>query len=225
MFFLVNFPSAFSITYHNKNNTNPLITVTPMPQVIKQPIDLEKVLQKWRNNAYPSLDDIMADLTLMFQNACRYNEPDSQIYRDALTLQRHALEARMELDFLPHPVLSSLFCAVLLMRPFLLPVSLLQNCSLYFSSPPFFLFLPPFLLTSVFLYVFSSPSSHSSFLLLHVFPLFVYLFTFPILCSVNAYMFLSSSLSSLFLPTLRYASFIFVHLNAFPILCSVSVFK
>ncbi|XP_050687170.1 protein polybromo-1-like isoform X6 [Eriocheir sinensis] len=66
-------------------------------EVIKQPIDLEKVLQKWRNNAYPSLDDIMADLTLMFQNACRYNEPDSQIYRDALTLQRHALEKRLEL--------------------------------------------------------------------------------------------------------------------------------
>lgn len=66
-------------------------------EVIKQPIDLDKVLQKWKSGTYLSLDDMMADLTLMFQNACRYNEPDSQIYRDALTLQRHALEKRLEL--------------------------------------------------------------------------------------------------------------------------------
>nr|XP_045600014.1 protein polybromo-1-like isoform X3 [Procambarus clarkii] len=63
-------------------------------EVIKQPIDLDRINHKWKNGAYITLDDIMADLTLMFQNACRYNEPDSQIYRDALTLQRQALEVR-----------------------------------------------------------------------------------------------------------------------------------
>nr|XP_027207954.1 protein polybromo-1-like [Penaeus vannamei] len=61
-------------------------------EVIKQPIDLEKILHKWKNGAYMTFDDMMGDFTLMFQNACRYNEPDSQIYRDALTLQRHALQ-------------------------------------------------------------------------------------------------------------------------------------
>ncbi|XP_071547124.1 protein polybromo-1 isoform X2 [Panulirus ornatus] len=67
-------------------------------EVIKQPIDLDRILHKCKNGAYITLDDIMADLTLMFQNACRYNEPDSQIYRDALTLQRHSLEKRLELS-------------------------------------------------------------------------------------------------------------------------------
>lgn len=55
-------------------------------------MDLERILHKWKNGNYMGLDDIMSDLTLMFQNACRYNEPDSQIYRDALSLQRLALE-------------------------------------------------------------------------------------------------------------------------------------
>ena len=32
----------------------------------------------------------MADFTLVFDNACKYNEPDSQIYKDAQTLQRLA---------------------------------------------------------------------------------------------------------------------------------------
>ncbi|XP_042217828.1 protein polybromo-1-like isoform X3 [Homarus americanus] len=67
-------------------------------EVIKLPIDLERILHKWKNGMYITLDDIMGDLTLMFQNACRYNEPDSQIYRDALSLQRHALEKRLELS-------------------------------------------------------------------------------------------------------------------------------
>lgn len=32
----------------------------------------------------------MADFTLVFDNACKYNEPDSQTYKDAQTLQRLA---------------------------------------------------------------------------------------------------------------------------------------
>ncbi|KAB7505112.1 Protein polybromo-1 [Armadillidium nasatum] len=67
-------------------------------EVIKQPIDLERILQKWKSGCYSSLDDIMNDLILMFQNACRYNEPESQIYRDALTLQRLAMQKRLELS-------------------------------------------------------------------------------------------------------------------------------
>ncbi|XP_068230522.1 protein polybromo-1 isoform X3 [Palaemon carinicauda] len=67
-------------------------------EVIKQPIDLERVLQKLKSNIYMTVDDMLGDMTLMFQNACRYNEPDSQIYRDALTLQRHVLQKRLELS-------------------------------------------------------------------------------------------------------------------------------
>ena len=43
-----------------------------------------------RNNAYETLEDAVADFTLVFDNACKYNEPDSQIYKDAQTLQRLA---------------------------------------------------------------------------------------------------------------------------------------
>ncbi|XP_076040518.1 protein polybromo isoform X4 [Oratosquilla oratoria] len=91
-------------------------------EVIKEPIDLEKILHRWKSATYNHLDDILQDLTLMFQNACRYNEPESQIYRDALTLQRLALQKRLELstdeDGVPHVVglvqelLMSLFISV-----------------------------------------------------------------------------------------------------------------
>ncbi|XP_018021058.1 protein polybromo-1 [Hyalella azteca] len=66
-------------------------------ELIKHPIDLERVLYKWKTGSYTSVDDCLADLTLLFNNACRYNEPESQIYRDALTLQQIALQKRLEL--------------------------------------------------------------------------------------------------------------------------------
>lgn len=37
------------------------------------------------------------DLLLLFNNACTYNEPDSQIYKDALTLNRAMLKKKAEL--------------------------------------------------------------------------------------------------------------------------------
>jgi hypothetical protein len=56
-------------------------------QVIKMPIDFEKIGSKVKQCAYSSLEECLADFILMFDNACKYNEPDSQIYKDALTLQ------------------------------------------------------------------------------------------------------------------------------------------
>lgn len=44
-------------------------------------MNLEIISQKLRSNTYDGLDDLVADLTLMFDNACKYNEPDSQIYK------------------------------------------------------------------------------------------------------------------------------------------------
>lgn len=46
---------------------------------------------------YMSLDELEQDLLQMFHNACVYNEPDSQIYKDALTLQRAMIRKRQEL--------------------------------------------------------------------------------------------------------------------------------
>ena len=36
---------------------------------------------------YSNIEEFTADFVLLFDNACKYNEPDSLIYKDALTLQ------------------------------------------------------------------------------------------------------------------------------------------
>lgn len=66
-------------------------------EVIKKPLDLEKIGVRLKNGVYDSLEDLLADTILMLDNACKYNEPDSQIYKDALTLQQIALQTKLEL--------------------------------------------------------------------------------------------------------------------------------
>ncbi|XP_054712195.1 LOW QUALITY PROTEIN: protein polybromo-1-like [Uloborus diversus] len=66
-------------------------------EVIKRPIDLDKIGNKLKTNQYETLEDMLSDFVLMFDNACKYNEPDSQIYKDALTLQRMTLQTKLEL--------------------------------------------------------------------------------------------------------------------------------
>ncbi|KAG5885887.1 hypothetical protein JTB14_019148 [Gonioctena quinquepunctata] len=66
-------------------------------EVIKNPIDMEKMAHKIRGSDYTHLDELVADLVLMFDNACKYNEPDSQIYKDALVLQRFCFQTKMQL--------------------------------------------------------------------------------------------------------------------------------
>jgi protein polybromo-1 len=56
-------------------------------EVIKNPIDFEKVNAKLKQNAYSGVEECLSDFMLMFDNASKYNEPDSQIYKDALNLQ------------------------------------------------------------------------------------------------------------------------------------------
>jgi len=46
---------------------------------------------------YATLDDFEQDMLLLFNNACQYNDPDSQIYKDALTLLRQMLLKKKEL--------------------------------------------------------------------------------------------------------------------------------
>lgn len=66
-------------------------------EVIKKPVDLDKIGIRLKNNYYESLEDLLSDLILMLDNACKYNEPDSQIYKDALSLQQIALQTKLEL--------------------------------------------------------------------------------------------------------------------------------
>jgi protein polybromo-1 len=55
-------------------------------EVIKRPIDFEKIGAKLKQGLYQNLESCFDDFALMFDNACKFNEPDSQIYKDALTL-------------------------------------------------------------------------------------------------------------------------------------------
>ena len=49
--------------------------------VIKKPIDLKEILQKVRSDAYTNMEDVMSDIDLMVDNACTFNEEDSQVYK------------------------------------------------------------------------------------------------------------------------------------------------
>ena len=50
-------------------------------EVIRRPIDMQKVLQRMTASQYQTVDDMVADFVLMFDNACKYNEPESLIYK------------------------------------------------------------------------------------------------------------------------------------------------
>lgn len=67
-------------------------------EVIKQPMNMEKIATTVKNNGYESLEELVSDFILMFDNACKYNEPDSQIYKDALILQRLVLQTKLQLS-------------------------------------------------------------------------------------------------------------------------------
>ncbi|KAG8007830.1 Protein polybromo-1, partial [Nibea albiflora] len=54
---------------------------------ISQPICLHQIKNKMKNNEYESVEHVDSDLTLMFENAKRYNVPHSSIYKRALKLQ------------------------------------------------------------------------------------------------------------------------------------------
>ena len=66
-------------------------------EIIKKPIDMQKISQNMGSNKYSSVEDMVSDIVLMFDNACKFNEPDSLIYKDALTLQRVCLEKKNDL--------------------------------------------------------------------------------------------------------------------------------
>ena len=56
--------------------------------LIKKPIDMSKINTKLYGDQYQTLDDFMSDFQLMFDNACRYNEPDSQVYKVQLSVHK-----------------------------------------------------------------------------------------------------------------------------------------
>ncbi|XP_078802847.1 polybromo 1, like isoform X2 [Oryzias latipes] len=66
-------------------------------QQIKQPICLLQIRAKMKSGEYESLEQIEADLTLMFENAKRYNMPNSSIYKRAFRLQQIMQAKKKEL--------------------------------------------------------------------------------------------------------------------------------
>lgn len=56
--------------------------------IIEHPIDLKFIATKIQTNAYNTLADMEKDLLQMTKNACIFNEPGSQIYKDAKTLKK-----------------------------------------------------------------------------------------------------------------------------------------
>ncbi|VDM80750.1 unnamed protein product, partial [Strongylus vulgaris] len=66
-------------------------------EVIKKPMDLQRIQQRLQAHGYGRWVDIVADMSLMLENACKYNEPESAIYKDAVALQRLVLEKKREL--------------------------------------------------------------------------------------------------------------------------------
>jgi len=59
-------------------------------QEIKNPIAMDLIKRKAKRKKYQSVDQVLKDLDLMFDNAKSYNLEDSQVYRDAVDLQKEA---------------------------------------------------------------------------------------------------------------------------------------
>lgn len=54
--------------------------------VVTNPIDLLRVQQKLKTDAYQNLDELMADFELIIKNAKAFYKSDSVEYQDACTL-------------------------------------------------------------------------------------------------------------------------------------------
>ncbi|KAI0590062.1 Chromatin structure-remodeling complex protein rsc1 [Pyrenophora tritici-repentis] len=66
---------------------------TVMPEYhseIKNPMAMDILKRKLKRKKYNSVDHFMVDVELMFENAKQYNEEDSQIYKDAVHLQKES---------------------------------------------------------------------------------------------------------------------------------------
>ena len=57
---------------------------------IKEPIAIELIKRKQKRKKYQSMEHFLRDMDLVFNNAKSYNEDESQIYKDAVYLQKEA---------------------------------------------------------------------------------------------------------------------------------------
>ena len=66
--------------------------------VIENPIDLRTIARKIQDGKYASLNEMEKDLMLMTKNACDFNEPGSQIYKDAKMLKKIIASRKIEIE-------------------------------------------------------------------------------------------------------------------------------
>ncbi|KAF7563758.1 hypothetical protein G7046_g372 [Stylonectria norvegica] len=59
-------------------------------QAITRPIALDNIKKKAKRKKYQTVDQVMQDIELMFENAKRYNEDDSDVYAAAVELLKQA---------------------------------------------------------------------------------------------------------------------------------------
>lgn len=57
---------------------------------IQEPISLELIKRKLKRKKYTTVDQVLRDLNVMFENAKRYNEEGSTVFEDAVQLQKDA---------------------------------------------------------------------------------------------------------------------------------------
>nr|CAI5824299.1 unnamed protein product [Callosobruchus analis] len=67
-------------------------------EVVEQPIDLKMILTKVHGNKYNHLVEMERDLLLMCKNTCLFNEPGSNIYKQAKALRKFVQMKRLEID-------------------------------------------------------------------------------------------------------------------------------
>lgn len=67
-------------------------------EVIENPVDLKMIATKIQQSQYSSLGELEKDLLQMTRNACLFNEPGSQIYKDAKTLRKVISSKKIEVE-------------------------------------------------------------------------------------------------------------------------------
>ena len=67
-------------------------------EVINEPIDIKIICTRVRSSYYTSVEDLEKDLLLMVKNAHTFNEPGSQVYKDASTIKKLIQTKKAEID-------------------------------------------------------------------------------------------------------------------------------
>ncbi|XP_060724127.1 polybromo 1, like isoform X1 [Tachysurus vachellii] len=66
--------------------------------IIKEPIDFRTIAQRIQMGHYKSISAMAKDIDLLTKNAKVYNEPGSQVYKDANTIKKAFLQRKTELE-------------------------------------------------------------------------------------------------------------------------------